>query len=373
MSKKDRKVSLRLGIISAVTAISLLATTAGSLAWYAYSRSVWFSFVGTSVAKSALLNVGLVDDGHYLNDDDLIEYDLVRETHDGHSIVFTKSKNGFSLLAIRTYLFRSPYAVDKLFPVSTQARALHDESELKLYKSPEYSQTAISIPAEKNEYVRLPFAFKILNEDQEYVPDKKVWLTESVVQAEENINESVRIYVEGTERNFLMKPADSSTSSGSTKVGGLLDLDGDGTYDYNKSDFKEYCYGEFNNAPTFASTQYGIPKEDAPYVNVNGVTDLHESTFYSKHNEQCYVADIATAQPKVAEYETFGTVKPSMTPTGEYYVGDTGIPIASTSSGSKIGYTTMSIFIEGWDHSVVDKAAGYSFNLNLRFEIDRNN
>ena len=75
--------------------------------------------------------------------------------------------------------------------------------------------------------------------------------------------------------------------------------------------------------------------------------------------------------PLIAEFETFGTVKPSVKETGEYYVGETGIPLASTNSGSKIGYTTMTIFIEGWDHSVVDKAAGYQFNLGLRFEIDR--
>ena len=370
--KKDKKLSLRLGLLSTLTALTLIGTTAGSLAWYAYSRSVRFSFVGTSVAKSALLSVGLVDDNHYLSDADIEEYDLVREAHDGHSICFTNSKNGFSLQALRSYLFHSPYAVDKLFPITTQDRLLTDTSDLTLYKSPEYSETTLTIEAEKSEYVRLPFAFKILNDEQEYVADKKVWLTESVVQAEENINNSVRIFVETADYDFLMKPADQTATKGSTKVGGLLDLDGDGKYDFNKSNMEEYVYGKFNGTVPISSTAYPTPEELAPLDNVNGVEDTSAaSTFLAKHQEGAFTADISGVPAKYAEYETFGTVKPSIGPNGQYYVGETGIPLASTSSGSKIGYTTMTIFIEGWDHSVIDKAAGYSFNLGLRFEIDR--
>ena len=53
---------------------------------------------------------------------------------------------------------------------------------------------------------------------------------------------------------------------------------------------------------------------------------------------------------------------------------DLGIPIANTGTNADnygIGYSTMTIFIEGWDHTVIDKAVGYSFNLGLRFEINR--
>ena len=375
---KNRKFSISLTLMTVTTAVSLLATTVGSLAWYAYSRSVTFSFIGTSVAKSALLSVGLVDDHNYLSDQDLEEFGLVRETHDNHSICFTSSKNGFSVLAIRKYLFNSPNAVDKLFPLTTQSRALNDESELELYKNPEYGETSLSVRADPSEYVVLPFAFKIIDEESEYVADKKVWLTEAVCQAEEGIHDSLRIYVEGTDRNFLMRPADASTNSGFTFVGGVLDLDGDGTYDYSKSNFKEYVYGQFEDEVSHSASKYGIPKEDAPLANVNNVSDPNTpSTFLAKHNEVAYIAQYSAdptdsgVHPLKAEFETFGTVKPSVRENGEYYIGDTGIPLASTNSGSKIGYTTMTIFIEGWDHSVVDKAAGYQFNLGLRFEIDR--
>ena len=367
---KDRKFSLRLILLGLFSALTLIGTVTGSLAWYAYSRSVTFSFVGTSVAKSALLSVGLVDDYTYLSDDDLALYNLTRETHDGKSIVFTNSKDGFSVQAIRKYLFNSPNAVDKLFPLTTKARSINASGDLDLYENPEYAETQTNIPAKPNEYVVLPFAFKIINEDAQYVANKYVWLTEAVCRAEQGIEQSVRVYVQGTDRDFLMRPADTSTSTGSTKVGGALDLDGDGTYDYNKGNDYEYAYGEFTNAMTYSASPYDV--DPAPLDNVNGVSDTSEaSTFLAKHHEDVYTANIAAAQPKVAEFETFGTVKPTADAQGRYDPSDSGIPLASTNSGSKIGYATMTIFIEGWDHSVVDKAQGYSFNLGLRFEIDR--
>ena len=109
------------------------------------------------------------------------------------------------------------------------------------------------------------------------------------------------------------------------------------------------------------------------FTNINGVTDTSEkSTFYAKHAPGVsYLENLTSVAPKVAEYYCFGKVKPDVKENGEYYAGSHGLPICSTSSGSKIGYSTFTIYIEGWDHSVVDKAAGYQFNLGLKFEIDR--
>ena len=170
-----------------------------------------------------------------------------------------------------------------------------------------------------------------------------------------------------------MRPADRATTSGSTNVGGLLDLDGDGTYDYNDQDGnKEYYYGQCTGTPTNASDPYGVDPESAPLVNVNGVTDTSAaSTFLAKHHKVSKIINnLNEITPKVAEYETFGTVNPSVV-NGEFVVGDTGIPITRTDGPTGVGYATFSIYIEGWDHSVIDKTAGYSFNLDLKFEINR--
>lgn len=174
-----------------------------------------------------------------------------------------------------------------------------------------------------------------------------------------------------------MKPEDRSTTVGSTKVGGMLDLDGDGTYDYNEKDNnKEYYYGQYTGTPALATSEYGIDYPSAPFINVNGVEDTSEgSTFYAKHYQGSrIITNINEITPKVAEYQTFGTVMPSVdTDTGDYVVGDTGIAITNTSSASGIGYANLTIFVEGWDHSVIDKAAGYNFDLDLKFEINKVN
>lgn len=374
-----------------VSVLALVASIAGSLAWYAYNRNVYFSFIGTSVAKSALINIGLVDDGHVLSDAKVEQYELVREDIDGHSIVFTNSSKGFSTQALSEYLIGIHHATSLLYPLTTQERHLknpddsNNNSELTLYRAPEYGDTTITALAETGEYVYLPFAFKIADNNGNYVKNTNIWLTDSTTKANgENIEQAVRVFIhnKSSQRRFLMKPADSSKTRGATKVGGLLDLDGDGTYDYDKSSGNEYYYGQHEEASiTNATTKYNVPFENAPLENVNGVAGVTPttpaSTFYSRHNENAYCVNLKDAgdnplvTPKVAEYETFGTVNPSVLSNGDYYEGSTGIAIANTGNTTGIGYADFTIFLEGWDHVIIDRAIGYSFNLGLRFEINR--
>ena len=372
--KKEKKLSLTLGLLAGITSLALLASTAGSLAWYAYSRTVEFSYVGTSVASSALLKIGLVDNGGYFSDEDLETYGLVKETavegSDTNSICFSNGRTGFSTAAIRHYLKKAGNAVDKLFPVTSNARALNDNTNIKLYRSSLDSHTNFDVLVEKNAYVSLPFAFKIIDDEAQYVAGKNVWLTDAIVQGEQEIDSAVRVHVAGASK-FLMKPADSTNGTGYTKVGGVLDLDNDGYYDVTRSTGKEYCYGYFEETPTYSSSPY--PEGTSAVDDVNGVGDPNNtpSSFLSRHLPGYYTANIADAKPLKANYYNFGAIKPSMHENGDYYIGDSGKVIASTSNGSKIGYATFTIYLEGWDYSVVDRNIGMSFNLELKFEIDR--
>ena len=372
---KEKKLSLRLGLLAGITSLAMLGATAGSLAWYTYSRSVTFSFVGTTVASSSLLNIGLVDNGNYFDATDLQTYDLqeeeVTEGTETNRIVWSRSRSGFSLLALRYYLEKSPYAVDKLYPVTTKARTYDEASASALYRSPEYGETDFVNSADQNAYCVLPFAFRVIDESSSYVAGKNVWLTDATVGADHQAESSIRVYVDGANK-FLMKPSDEENNVGSTKVGGLLDLIGDGLYDRDTVSNKEYCYGQFVNTPTYAETGYSGPNS---LVNVNGVDDeATATTFLAKHNPGVLVPDIATATPRVQTHAGLGKVKPSTYPNGQFYVDTTngnGIPVGTTSAGSKIAYTTLTIFVEGWDHSIIDQNAGYSFNLGLKFEFDR--
>lgn len=369
--KRHNKFTLGIFAGLAVSIISVIGSTAGSLAWYAYSRSTRVNFVGTSVAKSALLNVGIVDDNHFLSDEKVAYYELSREEYDGHSIVFTHKVDGIDYHVIQDYLFRSSYAVNLLFPLTTQARALNDQGALALFESPMHGDAVLDTDAQTSHYVKLPLAFKMDNGDGNNIENKDIWLTSANSQASgENIDQALRIFVENSQRKFLMKPSDKGTSTGRTKVGGPLDLDGDGTYDYNLSTNEELYYGQYSGVKSYSSTKYGIPKDDADFDNVNGVTDLRESTFYAKHNEDAYILDYTKLSALYCEYQPFGKVMPSIDSNGEYIEGATGIKMCSTDSEDGVGYVTFTIYIEGWDHSVVDRAANYNFNLSLKFETN---
>ena len=316
--------------------------------------------------------MGIVDNGNCITTSTIQREGLVREQHGTDSIVFTSSKNGFELSVIQEYLRNAHYAVNTLFPVTTKDRAIDATSGITLYKSPEYGDAAISNIADTNEYVKLPFVFRIADESNHSLPNKEIWLTETATQTTgEKIDQAIRIFIENSQRKFLMRPADDGLTSGETKVGGLLDLDGDGTYDYDKlHGGNEYFYGENVGSITNSNDYYGTDFEHADFDNVNGVTDLVASTFYAKHNEGAKIVNASSINPKVAAYETFGTVNPSIAENGDFYAGETGIPVCTTGDDG-LGRATLTIFIEGWDHAVVDKEAGYSFNLGLRFEANR--
>lgn len=372
--KANKKLTISLVALASLVSISIVGAVAGSLAWYAYSQNVIVSYVGTSVSSSSLLNVGLIDNTGIFDDNDLVDYNLERknvvETDGNKSIVFSKSRHGFSLPAMQKYLLATHSAVDKLLPVTTNKRTLNAEG-LSLYQAPEYASTAFNTVAETTDYVKFEFAFRVMGDNLEYLANKNVWLTETAASAEQGLGDALRVYVDG-KNEFLMKPADQAVQTGTTKVGGVLDLDEDGYYDYDSSTNKEYCYGKFNG-----STSYVAPLQpgDSGYdelADVNGTNQSEASTFYAKHKPGIQTASFT---PEVAEYYSSGKVKPSVnTSTGDYYEDtehDNGKAIAITSAATGIGYADFTIFIEGWDHSVIDRASGYSFNLDLKFEVDR--
>lgn len=378
---KEKKLSLRIGLLAGITSLALLASTAGSLAWYAFSRTVYLSFVGTSVATSSLLNVGLVETSEgepSFSADDLVTYNLEREEAtegtETKVVYWSKSRSGISLLALRHYLEKTDYAVDKLHPVTTGSMdALNDTDPFKLFRSPEVSETEFNHEALKGAYSVLPLAFRVISGDDEYVANRNVWLTSAVVSAEHDVDSSVRMYIEGA-NNVLVKPADAENHIGETKVGGVLSIGPGEYYDFG-SDKKEYCYGEFEVDKD--SITYSALEESEYDVldNINGVSDTSQiTTFYAKHYPGTLVPDIESAVPKVQEHYGVGKIKPSVNAEGGFYVDSengNGVPIATTTADSKIGFATFTIFVEGWDHSIIDQNAGYSFNLSLNFEIDR--
>ena len=382
------------------TAVAFFASTAGTLAWYAYSTRSTLSFTGTSIRKSELIHVGLVDGEwdpeqfpgdedrpgtHKITDAEVESFGLTREAINGKSIIWTTSSTGFPQEAIKLYLNRYNYAYNFLSPVSSKTREA--QGSLTLYKSPGYGETNVTGTADKGQYVCLPFAFKAIGDrPDEYLKNKKVWLVDAEVLTQtegKRVNEAVRLHVKNPNEEFLINPSITSGTTGYTTVAGMLDLDGDGTYDYDLSnDNKEYIYGSYTGTPTYEVNPYVVPQNPEEYLpdNVNHL-DLVKfpdlSTFYAKHNggsilpvmglEDRYITGVTYGQ---ANYYTLAGIKPKVdTETGDLDE-DTGKPLTITDDYG-IGLATLTVYLEGWDHSVVNAEIGSVFNLGLTFEINK--
>ncbi len=80
------------------------------------------------------------------------------------------------------------------------------------------------------------------------------------------------------------------------------------------------------------------------------------------------VTTTAESRAKKAEYETFGTVGPEDDGHGNLTGGK---PVTVTDSSTGLATLDLTIYLEGWDHAVIDKEINHSFNLGLTFQINR--
>ena len=192
----------------------------------------------------------------------------------------------------------------------------------------------------------------------------------------------------------MIKPTDTSNSTGETVVAGTLDLKGDGTYDYayDASRHGNYevvygDYGQYQNSsvtPQYNDNAYAVPDENYQLDDVNSThkavdNDNNASTFLAKHADNVFVADYEHMSLKTAKYDTLSTIAPVTSQTTGHYLEWSGKPVArtddvaneTTNNADLIAYCNLTIYLEGWDHAIIDEVISASFNLGLQFEVDR--
>ena len=375
----NKKVNLYLIGLTAMTLTAFAASTVGTLAWFAYSTRATVSYQGASIRKTEQLQIGIVDDGNFIDEDEASEFKLTRESRDGHSIVWAVAGSGFTNAAILAYLNNSSYASNELPPVTTRPGQSTDP--LALYDSPTAGHPLNTTTATYDEYVKLPFVLRIIDNNHMYVQNEKIWITDAVARTngDKNIHKAVRAYFENTQNNFLLNPSseEESADSRETVMAGLLDLNGDGYYDYDITTMKEIVYGDYTGTLTHSSTALAA---DSDFDNVNGIDHsayIHNddnghtlaTTFYAKHKEGVYTANYGSLTYSKGHYETLSTIRPNDVGNG-YFTG--GLEVGLTASDANaLSYLDVTIFIEGWDHVIIDQAISHQFSLGLTFEINR--
>lgn len=405
MKLKMRKWHLpSVGLVT-LSIAAFAGSISGSLAWWAYSTRVAVTFQGTSVTTSAQLQVGLKTIGFdtaskmkQLTDQGLVHDKRLDTTVEISGVTypvkyfFAEAGSGLTAAAIEAYLLtEGKYATNELCPVTT--REYHMGGDFSLYDTlianTSYYDSSLgrnvyanASSASFSKYVKIPFVFRVVrinsttgSESQigedEFIRDNDIWL-EGVDLTTDNgkVDEGVRMYFDlgDKTKNFIFNPKDSTdrsatpTTYGHTDVCGVLDLSDDEVYDFN--DNKEIIYGDYTGSPTDSF----VPTSTTDLDDINGTGRDERSTFLSSHN-----ANVTSYHSyngitkKYAEYRNLSQIAPSDSGGS---LSD-GYPIGRTGSDKKaLAEVETTIWLEGWDHSIIDEELSHSFNLGLQFQIN---
>ena len=412
---KKLRPALVFGFLGIATFASLVGTVSGTLAWYAYNSRATVSYSGTSVENSVQLQIGLAC-AHQMptsGSDDLDEFARVMglldenpknpEVVNGVYYYFAPLGFGLNSQVINAYLKEFGYATTELCPVTT---GYYDSDPTKntgfsLKKGPKVEHPLTDTAADKENYLKLPFAFKAsdsITETAHYVEGAEIWLTDAKGAASTNhdgdIYKAMRVFFDRVNKvgendtnpcaydsDFIVNPA--ASVSGENKVGGVLDLTADGYYDFDGE--KEIIFGEWDTTQladpsSLLSPAYVTPVGGAPYYDLNntGATAAEGNNFISRHHSdvQYYTYDALNSIPfRTAKYESLSTVKPIRDPsTGKLSNPAGKVTSVCKTAGASAGYigrVDAYIWLEGWDYNVVDEEQFHAFDFGLTFEINK--
>ena len=382
--KLFNKVRVITGLAIVTAVASFAGAVSGTVAWFAYSTRVAVSFQGTSIDQSVLIEAGLACDQKYWSTDEDLQdikdnYGLeYYGQYSGKHIYFAKGTN-LGSGAIGAYLQKTGYAINELQPTTsakyvTDIEGDHVGNDLTLYKSPMYGKefrNAENGNANNSQFSRLQLAFRVLKTNgTEINPNQKVYLTHATAEAsgvnDGEVYKAIRVFFDGSAsrgKKFILNP--SAENDGSTNVAGLLNLNNNDYYDTFNG--KEIIYGDYND-----SLSRSVAADDSDFIDMNKTGDFaSRTTFYGKHKKDMEVYDydadsfIDGIDPDKADYLSLNTIKPNSNFT-------TGLPVTITSNDAYgIGLLDVKIWLEGWDHSVIDTEINHKFNLGLQFEVNR--
>ena len=379
--KKFNPTKLLFGFLGLATFASLAGTVSGTLAWYAYSTRASLSYTGTSIEQTAQLQIGVVSpvEVNFLSSDKMTkDNDLSDSTHHYY---FAPIGAGLTSVVLNKYLTANGYASNLLIPVTSGSYSRGDAFQLKHAPNPDTGIIDNSDPATEYHFSYIQFVFRIAKSAYaavpEYVDGKELWLTDAQAHASYSSNGTVykalRIFVDRTdayEDDYIFNP--SANSNGQTKVGGVLDLGNSGYYDYDDNN-REIIYGEYESTTGLSADGYAGADE---IDDVNGTNATRLNTFTAKHKQNVkYYTDLSGCGIKTASYECLSSIAPK-TSNGilENYDENHPTSVCKTDANDNhLARVNMTIWLEGWDFSIIDEEQDHMFDIGLTFEINKVN
>ena len=385
--KKFNPLKVILGLLAVLTFMSTAGAITGTLAWYAYVTRATLSYSGTSVNSTIQLQVGICSN-HQVAD---MPAGVTEKQYEGDSsyYYFAKPGSGLNSSIITAYLDSTDYATNSLQAVTSGSYV--KGGALSLKKSPNEVVHDHSVPATHGQYVFLPLVFRVLQSDtpaeDDYVAGSELWLTGAAARAsggeavDGNIYKALRAFIDrdttvyGANSAFIFNPSATGGAS-STTVGGILDLSGDNYFDFERvgNHDEEVIFGEYTSVGGVSAN--GYDGEDVFYdINGTGITD-RRTTFTAKHYPSVnYYSNYNSCVFKTAAYETLTSIAPVRDPADGLSNADpdhpTSICTTADASDHYLGRVNITVYLEGWDHSVIDDEIDHRFDLGLTFEINR--
>ena len=382
--RKFNPTKLLFGFLGLATFASLVGSVSGSLAWYAYSTRASLSYTGTSVERTAQLQIGIVSKAAIDYDiRDMVEDTSITDVDNNH-YYFAPLGSGVNTAILNTYLLANGYASDFLIPVTSGSYDSGDSFQLKKSPNLDNGQISNNAIATKELFAHFQFVFRIPKDVYadviDYVDDREIWLTDATSKKstlqDGDVFQALRIYVDrlgSYTSDYIFNP--SASVAGETKVGGLLDLGRDGKYDYDE-DSNEIIYGEYNEA-------IAPSKRIADYQGNDDILDVNESgatapdTFTATHAQgvNYYTKEsLAECGIKTAKYLCLDDIAPQRDSVTGVLTNPTGkvTSVCKTdATDHHLARLNMTVYLEGWDFSVIDNEIGHLFDIGLTFETNK--
>lgn len=424
--KRVNPKNIVLGFLGLCTVLSIGGAVSTSLAWYAYATRAAFLYSGTSVFDNGQLQIG-VKSATKIND--LITAGMEEQKVGDDYYYFAPAGEGLSSEYLGIYLDKRGYASNELLPVTSgqfdASDPNHNTHTLLIPPNSEVPHpNATNNRASTEFYSQITFAFKVFSTNDQgqivFAANRELWLTYVQTRASQtsggNVSRSLRMYIHRDERNyganngFLFNP--SSTESGATKVGGLLNLGYDDYFDFN--DQGEILYGDYSIKEGYQDDG----KSTGPYTGEDLIYDIngkwegwdtkenteqnridYADSFTSVHSPYApkYYPDLSHVDIKTAKYlgkndviqtkDSGGvlynpTIEVPLEPGDEGYDPDdltktktvtkkTSVCITGGEEDKYIGEFDATIYLEGWDFSVTDEEQSHQFDFQLRFETNK--
>lgn len=337
--------------------VLLAGSVCGTFAWYTYATRTGFEkeYHGTTVGELGSLQAGIVSEVQL---PEFASYELEEDAEtlasEGKYIYWCEEV--IQADTINYVISNNGSATTRLTPVTSASYNDFDNPDnFRLYKEPTPGSNYIvddpSSYAKSNQYVYIPLVLRYEDELNlgSYLPNLDIHITECNIGTSmdnKELYKAVRVYTNNGNRGYIINP--SASQDDVNYVGGVLDLNHDGFYDYDDTGH-EVVYGE-------AVTSHYL---DEPTPEDQTIPKAQRSTFNAGHKRGTYQIDQDNFVARSVAYHRlskFTNKEVAVTTTDSNYY-----------NMAKLGIT---IYVEGWDSHVTDQEYNSGFNIDFIFEVD---